>query len=65
MKTTISMLMAMLFCLAGFSQKSELKAADKAMKGGDSASAITTLEGITGMIGGTDDKIKGQYYYTL
>ena len=65
MKTTISMLMAMLFCLAGFSQKAELKAADKAMKGGDSASAIATLEGITGMIGGADDKIKGQYYYTL
>ncbi|NND15534.1 MAG: tetratricopeptide repeat protein [Eudoraea sp.] len=65
MKTTISMLMAMIFCLAGFSQKSELKAADKAMKGGDSATAISTLEGITGMIGGADDKIKGQYYYTL
>ena len=65
MKTTLIMLMAMMISVAGMAQKSELKAADKALKSGDAASAKTTLEGIADMIGGADAKVQGQYYYTL
>jgi len=65
MKTTLIMLMAMLISVAGMAQKAELKAADKALKSGDAASAKTTLEGIADMIGGADAKTQGQYYYTL
>ena len=65
MKTTLIMLMAMMISVAGMAQKAELKAADKALKSGDAASAKTTLEGIADMIGGADAKVQGQYYYTL
>ena len=65
MKTTLIMLMAMMISVAGMAQKAELKAADKALKSGDAASAKTTLEGIASTIGGADAKVQGQYYYTL
>lgn len=65
MKTTFIMLMAMLLSVAGMAQKAELKAADKALKSGDAASAKATLDGIAGTIGGADAKVQGQYYYTL
>jgi len=53
----------MCFTLAGFSQKSELKAADKALKSGDAASAKASLDGIQGMINGTDEKTQAQYFF--
>lgn len=53
----------MCFALAGFSQKAELKAADKALKSGDAASAKSSLDGIQGMISGTDEKIQAQYFF--
>ena len=65
MKTTLIMLMAMMISVAGLAQKAELKAADKALKGGDPASAKATLEGVSDMIGSADAKVQGQYYYTL
>ena len=63
MKTKILLLSAMTFTLVGFAQKAELKAADKAMKDGDSMAAKTTLEGISGMISGADEKIQAQYHF--
>jgi len=63
MKTKILLLAAMTFTLVGFSQKSELKDAEKAMKDGDSMAAKTTLDGISGMISGADEKTQSQYHF--
>jgi tetratricopeptide (TPR) repeat protein len=63
MKTKLLILAAMCFTLAGFSQKSEIKAADKALKSGDAVSAQASLDGIQGMISGTDEKTQAEYYF--
>lgn len=63
MKTKILLLAAMTFTLVGFSQKAELKAAEKAMKDGDSMAAKTSLDGISGMMSGADAKTQAQYYF--
>jgi len=63
MKTKIIFIAAMSFTLVGFAQKSELKAAEKALKGGDALAAKTALDGISGMISGTDGKVQAQYYF--
>lgn len=63
MKTKFSILAAMLFTLVGFAQKNEIKAADKAFKGGDSAGAKTALEAAAGSIDGADAKLQAQYHY--
>jgi len=63
MKTKILILAAMSFTMVGFAQKSELKAAEKALKGGDSQASKTSLESIAGSISGADEKLQAQYYY--
>jgi len=63
MKTKIILLVAMTVTLVGFSQKSEIKAAEKALKGGDAKAAKTALEGASGMISGADEKIQTQYHF--
>lgn len=63
MKTKIFILAAMSFTMVGFAQKSELKAATKALKTGDSMAAKTALEGASSLISGADDKVKSQYHY--
>ena len=63
MKTKILLLATMTFSMVLFSQKSELKAAEKAMKDGDSMAAKTTLDAISGMISGADEKTQAQYYF--
>ncbi|MBT8183476.1 MAG: tetratricopeptide repeat protein [Eudoraea sp.] len=63
MKTKILLLAAMTFTLVGFSQKAELKAAEKAMKDGDSMAAKTSLDAISGMISGADEKTQAQYHF--
>ncbi len=55
----------MAFSVAAFSQKDELKAAQKALKAGDAASAKATLEGAASLIEGADAKIQAQYYSNL
>lgn len=54
---------AMLIGLAGFAQKSEIKAAEKAMKSGDAATAKASLEGAAGAIAGADERTQAQYYF--
>ena len=54
---------AMLIGLAGFAQKSEIKAAEKAMKSGDAASAKASLESAAGAIAGADERTQAQYYF--
>ena len=63
MKTRVSILAAMAFSLVAFSQKAELKTAEKALKKGDFAAAKTALESASSLIEGADDKLKAQYYF--
>ncbi|WP_343486683.1 tetratricopeptide repeat protein [Allomuricauda sp. d1] len=63
MKTRILIALAMTITMAGFSQKNEVKAAEKAMKGGDAAAAKTALQGAASSIDGADAKIQAQYYF--
>lgn len=63
MKTKFLILGAMAFSLAGFSQKAEIKAAEKALKGGDAAAAKTALEGASSTIDGADAKVKAHYHF--
>ncbi|MCJ7468327.1 MAG: tetratricopeptide repeat protein [Maribacter sp.] len=63
MKTKFILLAAMSFTMVGIAQKDEIKAAEKAMKGGDAMAAKTALEGAAGTIAGADDKTQAQYYF--
>ncbi len=63
MKTKIFILAAMSFTMVGFAQKSEIKAAEKALKGGDATAAKTSLEAASGMIAGADAKVQAQYHF--
>ncbi len=64
MKAKFLILMTMCFTMVGFAQKSEIKAAEKALKGGDAAAAKTALEAASGTISGADVKLQAQYYFT-
>ena len=63
MKTRILIVLAMAFSMVGVAQKSELKAAEKALKNGSSAEAKSQLESIAGMIDGADARVQAQYYF--
>ncbi|UII80145.1 tetratricopeptide repeat protein [Flagellimonas sp. CMM7] len=62
MKTKVLILLAIGISTMGFSQKNEIKAAEKALKTGDSESAKTALEGAASLIDAADAKIQAQYY---
>ena len=64
MKTKFITLLAMAFCVVGFSQKNEIKAADKALKAGDATGAKTALEAASGLIASADDRTQAQYHLT-
>jgi tetratricopeptide (TPR) repeat protein len=63
MKTKVILMAAMSFALVGFAQKSEIKTAEKALKGGDAVAAKTALDGASGMISGADEKVQAQYFF--
>jgi tetratricopeptide (TPR) repeat protein len=63
MKTRILIVLAMAFSMVGVAQKSELKAAEKALKNGSSVEARSQLESIAGMIDGADARVQAQYYF--
>ncbi|NHF59762.1 tetratricopeptide repeat protein [Flavobacteriaceae bacterium TP-CH-4] len=63
MKTKILILATMCFSMVALAQKNEIKAAEKALKGGDAMAAKTALEGAAGMISGADAKVQAQYHY--
>ncbi len=65
MKTQIIMLAALLTGAVGFAQKDQIKDAEKALKGGDAATAKTTLESASGLIASADERTQAQYYYLL
>lgn len=64
MKRKILVVVALSFTMMGVAQKNEIKAAEKAIRGGDFATAKTALEAADGMISGADEKLQGQYYFT-
>lgn len=51
--------------MVAFSQKNEIKAADKALKSGDAAGAKTILEGAMSLIDGAEAKSQAQAYSIL
>ena len=65
MKTKILVTLTLLIATVSFSQKTELKAAEKALKAEDAATAKSTLEGISSTIDGADTKYQAQYYSLL
>nr|WP_299383436.1 tetratricopeptide repeat protein [Allomuricauda sp.] len=62
MKTRILILIALGFSAVGFSQKNEIKAAEKALKGGDTASAKASLDSAASLIESADPRLQAQYY---
>lgn len=63
MKTKILILAALTFSLVGFSQKAEIKTAEKALKDGDAMAAKTALESASGTISGADEKVQAEYHF--
>lgn len=63
MKTKILILAALSFTMVGFAQKNEIKAADKALKGGDATAAKSAIESAAGSISGADAKTQAQYHF--
>ena len=63
MKTKILILAAMSFSIIGFAQKNEIKAAEKALKGGDAVGAKSSLEAAAGVISAADVKVQAQYHF--
>ncbi len=63
MKTKFLFFAALLTSVAVFSQKSEIKEAEKALKNGDAAAAKASLESAAGMIDGADPRVQAQYYF--
>ena len=64
MKSKLLMILALAVATVGFAQKSEIKAAEKALKAGDSEGAKTSLEAASGMIASADARTQAQYHYT-
>nr|WP_298793657.1 tetratricopeptide repeat protein [uncultured Allomuricauda sp.] len=62
MKTKVLMLLAIGISTIGFSQKAEIKAAEKALKGGDTASAKASVDSAASLIDGADAKTQAQYF---
>ena len=65
MKTRILVMLAIAISMVTYSQKNEIKAAEKAMKSGDAATAKAALEAVSGSISGADSKLQAQYYAIL
>jgi tetratricopeptide (TPR) repeat protein len=63
MKNLILVFFALLVSVASFAQKNEIKAAEKAVKKGDFAAALTQVNALDGMVSSMDDKTLPKYYY--
>lgn len=63
MKKTISIFAALLIATFAFAQKKELKAAEKALKKGNTVEAKAAITSIDGTIESADAKYKAQYYF--
>ncbi len=63
MKKQLLILSAFLISMTVFGQKDEVKAAEKALKANDFASALTQVSKAEGMLSGADQKITAKIYY--
>ncbi|MCP4884974.1 MAG: tetratricopeptide repeat protein [Flavobacteriales bacterium] len=63
MKKQILLLVTLFMCTVTFAQKDELKAADKAVKKNDYATAAAQVSQAEALIAGADDKTKAKFYY--
>ncbi len=63
MKNQFMLLAALFLCLTTYAQKDEIKAAEKAIKKNDYASAAAEINKADGLISGADDKTKAKFYY--
>lgn len=63
MKKTISIFAALLITAFAFAQKKELRAAEKALKKGNTVEAKSALTSVESLIDGADAKYKAQYYF--
>jgi len=63
MKNQILLLVALFVCTATFAQKDELKAAEKAVKKNDYATALAEVTKAEALISDADDKTKAKFYY--
>ena len=64
MKTKFLIMMAMVLSVVGYAQKNEIKAAEKALKAGDAATAKTALEAASGAVASADARTQAQYHFT-
>lgn len=55
--------MAIFIGLSTYAQKDEIKAAEKALKSGDIATAKSSVDQAEGLIANADDKIKANFYF--
>ncbi|WP_040279761.1 tetratricopeptide repeat protein [Psychroserpens damuponensis] len=63
MKKQFIVALAMLVSTLTFSQKSELKTAEKAIKSGNFADAKSAINSAESLIANADDKLKAKYYF--
>lgn len=63
MKKQILLVALGLFTVTAFSQKNELKAAEKAIKKQDFAAAVESINSAEGLIANADDKLKSKFYF--
>lgn len=63
MKKQIVIALALLVSAFSFSQKNELKAAEKAIKNNNFADAKAAIQSAEPLIGSTDDKTKAKFYF--
>lgn len=63
MKTKLFILAAMSCTMVAFSQKNELKSAEKAIKSGSAAEAKAAIESASALIGSADEKTKDSFTF--
>ena len=63
MKKIVTIMLVAFVSFATFAQKDEIKAAEKALKKLDYATAKAAIVQAEGLIGNTDDKTKAKFYY--
>lgn len=63
MKKQILTLSLGLMTIGSFAQKKQLRAAEKALKKNDFATAMASIKSVDAIIDGADDKYKAQYYF--
>lgn len=65
MKTRLLILVTLCFSFVGFSQKKEMKTAEKALKDSNATAAKTALASISDMMSSGDQKDQAEYYFLL